>query len=164
MSKAQWTLFKNEQAIFSAPMNYSTEGPIVSFTVLEGHPAVTFQRDLRQGVLDDNGPKPGEVTQDTYYQGKMLNETYDLEASHGLFVFKGMIGFVGKREGKEFLFFNGKAVTKPFDAIRTESCCAVPHFPVEVHDNGAVVLVGERGDNAYLTEVDLNEYSQNAGE
>ncbi len=150
-----WSVYVNKRLLFSAPMYFGAEGPVLQRRIVAGKPAVTFRRDLR-GTVTQDAPSPSDIPLDTFYDGSFLSDRYWIEGSHGLFSYKGIIGFVGKQDGKEYVFYNGVPVTEAFDAIRTHSCCMVPRTDLRVYDDGSLYFAGERGKYVYHTKVDLN--------
>lgn len=153
----QWAVYANKKLLFIAPMYFAADGPVLERRIVAGKPAVTFRRDLRVGTIDE-APALADVPIDTFYDGAFLSDRYWIEGSHGLFAYKNILGFVGKQEGKEYVFFNGKPVTPAFDAIRTFSCCTVPHTDLRVYGDGMLYFSGERGEHVYRGEVDLDAF------
>ncbi|MEI8230175.1 MAG: hypothetical protein WCG83_03475 [Candidatus Peregrinibacteria bacterium] len=149
---SHWSVFDGEKELFSAPMSYGPDGVVHRVEIINEKPAVTFTRSIKP-------PVPGEVqpttTSDLFYDGVFFNQRYGMDGSHSIFTYRGKIGFVGTKDGKEFIYFDGKPVSPAFDAIRTESCCSMPSTQLRVFDNGALVFVGERDGYGILTEIDL---------
>ena len=163
---SQWSVFQGKEKLFSAPMAYGPDGVIQSIQIFEGKPAVAFTRTVRPSKSEDQ-PMP-EMAPDIFYDGAFFNAKYGVYGSHGVFSYKGKIGFIGQKDQteyvsdngekyfKQYVYFDGKPVSPAFDAIRTESCCDMPSTRLRVFDNGALVFVGERDHYGILTEIDLN--------
>lgn len=139
--------------LFEAPMNYGAEGPIIDFRLVNNQPAITY----RAGTYENS-------TENIFYAGETMNEKYGFSGSHFLFSYQNKLGFVAQKDGKEYIFFNGKIVSRDYDQIPTSSCCATIPPVFKVYDNGSLVLrawsENESGQekNYWIVEVDLNPY------
>lgn len=148
-----YSIFENEQEIFSHKMFSGGKGVIRDASIVLDSPAFTFY-DLI-GRKDENNPI---VHSNIFYKGETLNEKYNFESSSYLFAFKDKIGFVGQKDGGKFLFFNGQKISQDFDEIRTDACCAITAYPIEIDENGILFFMGKRGEKYFFTEINLNEY------
>lgn len=154
LSDYEWTLYEDGKKLFSAPMEYGSDGPIRSVDMVNGKLAVSFRRVVD---LPASAQEIAKNTSDVYYDGEFFNERYGVEASHDAFSYNGKIGFIAALQGKEYVVYDGVPVSKSFDAIRTKACCATPASRLRLFDNGAFVFVGERNGYAVLTEIDLEQ-------
>lgn len=148
-----YSIFKNEEEIFSHKMFSGVEGVVGDASIVLDSPAFTFC-DLK-GWKDENNPV---VHYNIWYKGETMNEKFGVETSLFLFSFKDTVGFVGKNNGKNFLFFNSQKISQDFDEIRTSSCCGEFAYPIEIDENGILFFLAKRGGKYFLVEVNLNEY------
>lgn len=145
-----YSIFENEQEIFSHKMWSGSNGVIGDASIVLDSPTFTFY-DLI-GRKDENNPI---IHSNIFYKGETINEKYNLEGSSQLFSFRDKIGFVGQKDGKEFLFFNNQKISQDFDGI--------PHINgyydiIEIDENGILFFMGKRGEKYFFTEINLNEY------
>jgi len=134
-------------------MFFGAESVIEDASIVNNLPAFTFY-DLKEWK-DENTPV---VNRNIWYNTETVNEKYLVEASSHLFAYKDKIGFVGEKDGKKFLFFNGQKISQDFDEIRTNSCCATFAYPIELDENGILFFLAERGEKYFFVEINLNEY------
>ena len=153
ITQYQFSFYEGKRKLFSAPMEFGSDGPIQRVDLVEGKPAVSFRRALELPASDKELPK---TTFDVFYNGTFFDEHFGVDGSHAVFTYRGKIGFIGRKGGKEYVYFDGKPVSKAFNVIRTSACCAAPMTELHVFDNGALVFVGERKGYGILTEIDLN--------
>ncbi len=153
-----WTVFVNKKPVFTERMYVAADGPVLERRVVQNKAAVTFRRDLRETIGEET-PASEEIPVDTWYDGSFLNDRYGVDGSHGAFAYRGVLGFVGRKGDSEYVLFNGRPITPAFDAIRTSSCCMVPHTDIRVYDDGMLFFAGERGKDVYLGEVDLDAFT-----
>ena len=103
-----------------------------------------------------------QIRENILYDGETFNEKYNVQASSYLFAYSGKFGFVGKRAGAEYVFFDGKPISQSFSDIVTRACCAYPSPYIKVYDNGALLFTAFREVDgkrkSLLVAVDLNEY------
>lgn len=120
-----------------------------------------FEYDHRIYLVEDGfvldyfeGPCPG--TNNIFYDGIIINDTFNVEGSRNLFKYDGKIGFIFEKDEKEQIFFDGKIVSSSFDRIIDKACCINPsHFVL--YDNGALVFMIENGDDKFYVHLDLNK-------
>jgi len=101
---------------------------------------------------------PYIITGNIWYNNETINEKFAVEASSYLFSYQDKIGFVGEKDGKKFLFFNGQKISQDFDEIRTNSCCATFAYPIELDENGILFFLAKKGEKYFFVEINLNEY------
>lgn len=148
-----YSIFKNDKEIFSHKMFFGAESVVEDASIVSSLPAFTFY-DLKEWK-DENTPV---VTNNIWYNNETINEKYSMEASSHLFSYKDKIGFVGEKNGKKFLFFNDQKISQDFDEIRTNSCCAIFAYPIELDENGILFFLAKRGEKYFFVEINLNEY------
>ncbi len=148
-----YTVFKNGKEIFSHKMYFGAESVVEDASIILNSPAFTFY-DLKEWK-DENNPV---VSRNIWFNNETINEKYSVEASSHLFSYKDKVGFVGERDGEFFLFFNGQKISQDFDEIRTNSCCAIFAYPIELDENGILFFLAKRGEKYFFVEINLNEY------
>jgi hypothetical protein len=148
-----YSIFKNDKEIFSHKMYFGAESVVEEANIVQNSPVFTFY-DLKEWK-DQNTPV---VHRNIWYNGETINEKYLVEASSHLFAFKDKIGFVGEKDGGEFIFFNGQKISQDFDEIRTHGCCAIFAYPIEIDENGILFFLAKRGEKYFFTEINLNYY------
>lgn len=149
----QYTIYKNDEALFTAQMSFSPIGVTEEAVMALDSPAFTFNSN----EFLKNGNEVND-TRDIFYKGETLNKKYDLQGASHLFSYKDKIGLVGEKESKTSLYFNGKKVSQDFDKITTIACCMSFAYPIEVDENGILFFMAERDEKLYFVEVDLNKY------
>lgn len=148
-----YSIYKNKQEIFSHKMYFGAESVVEDASIVLNFPAFTFY-DLKEWK-DENTPV---VNRNIWYNGETINEKYSIEASSYLFSYKDKTGFVGEKDGKKFLFFNGQKISQDLDEIRTNSCCAISAYPIELDENGILFFLAKRGGKYFFVEINLNDY------
>jgi len=148
-----YSIFKNGKEIFSHKMYFGAESVVEDASIILNSPAFTFY-DLKEWK-DENNPV---VSHNIWFNNETANEKYSVEASSHLFSYKDKVGFVGEGDGKKFLFFNGQKISPYFDEIRTNNCCAIFAYPIELDENGILFFLAKRGEKYFFVEINLNEY------
>lgn len=148
-----YSIFKNDEEIFSHKMYFGAESVVQDESIVLGLPAFTFY-DLEEWK-DENTPI---VTRNIWYNNETINEKFAIDASSYLFAYQDKIGFVGEKDGKKFLFFNNQKISQDFDEIRTNSCCATFAYPIELDENGILFFLAKRGEKYFFVEINLNKY------
>lgn len=149
-----YSVFKNEEKLFSHKMNFGAESVFEETSIVLDSPAFTFY-EQKEGKDENNNPIS---VRNIWYKGETLNEKYEVESSSYLFSYKDRVGFVGEKKGKKFFFFNGQKISQDFDAITTHACCAIFPYPIEIDENGILFFMAKRGEKYFLVEANLNEY------
>ena len=148
-----YSVFKNNKEIFSHKMYFGTESTIIDASIVSNSPAFTFYDPIN--ITDENNPI---ITNNIWYNNETINEKYEVDSSSYLFSYKNKTGFVGEKDGKKFVFFNGQKISENFDEIRTTSCCAIFFYPIELDKNGIMFFLAKRGEKYFFVEINLNEY------
>jgi len=141
----EFSLVKNGQVIFTAPMCFGAEGPIRNFGYVQDKLTFTFATD-------------GCGATNVYYDGKTFNEQYMVEGSEYPFLYQGKIGFIGRQEGKEYVYFNGQKVSEEVYDIPTYQCCLSIAPLIMLSENGAFLFRAQQGEDYIIVEIDLNKY------
>jgi len=147
-----YSIFKNDKEIFSHKMYFGAESVIEDESIVLGLPAFTFY-GLKEWK-DENTPI---VSRNIWYNNETINEKFAVDVSSYLFSYQDKIGFVGEKDGKNFIFFNGQKISQDFDEIRTNSCCATFAYPIELDENGILFFLAKRGEKYFFVEINLNE-------
>ncbi len=141
----QFSIVKNGETIFNAPMCFGAEGPIRELGYIENKLTFTFAVGNCQGT-------------DVYLDGKTINAEYSVEGSAFPFFYQGKLGFIAKEDGKDYVYFNGKKVSESFYNIPTSQCCMSISPLLTLYENGAFIFRASQGKEYYLVEIDLNKY------
>lgn len=149
-----YSIFKNDDEIFSQPMDFGANGPVSEAVMIGGSPSFTYI-DLKGRNHEGD---PIGLYENIWYNGETFNEKYGVDISSHPFSYNGKIGFVGQKDGKIFLFFNGQPVSEGFDEVITHSCCMIKAYPIEVDEDGTLFFMAKRGEKYFFVEVDLNVY------
>ena len=152
-----FSIMKNDKNIFSHKMFFGADGPVMSASTVLNLPSFSF-RDLIEWKNENEIPI---TTSNIWYNNETINEKYSVEASSYLFSYKDKIGFIGKKDGKFYIFFNGKKISGGFDEIRTEACCAILAYPIEIYENGILFLLARKGEKYFFVETNLEKYLNN---
>ncbi|MFH1029999.1 MAG: hypothetical protein V1770_01940 [bacterium] len=148
-----YSIFKNDKEIFSHKMLFGAESVIEDASMAKNLPAFTFY-DLKEWK-DENTPI---VNRNIWHNNETINEKFSVEASSHLFTYKDKVGFVGEKDGEKFLFFNNQKISQDFDEVRTNSCCAIFAYPIELDENGILFFLAKRGKKYFFVEINLNQY------
>lgn len=148
-----YSIFKNEDEIFSRKMFFGADGVIEDAGIVLNLPTFTFY-DLK-GWKDGYQPI---INSNIWYNGETLNEKYGVEASSYLFSFKDKTGFIEEKNGEKSILFSGQKVSQDFDEIRTYACCGVFQYPIETYENGILFFLARRGEKYFFVETNLNKY------
>lgn len=148
-----YSVYKNDQEIFSDKMLFGTESVISDFVLVNNKLAFTYN-DLEKW-MDENNPV---VTSNIFYDDETINEKYKLESSAYPFGYKGKLGFLTEENDEPYFFFNGQRISENFDKIRPYGCCAMSTYPIKVDEKGILFFMAKRGETYYFVEVDLNKY------
>lgn len=116
-----------------------TDGKL-SFTVQKTHP-----KDPNQMLLD--------VWIDGAYLQQHFKQYTSIKTG---FSHKGKIGFIGHRNGKDFLVFNNIERSTGYDDISITACCAVEGVPLDVYENDVLHTIGIRNGTYHFIEATLN--------
>jgi len=141
-----YSIKKDGEEIFSSPMCFGANGPISEARLINNSLSFTFL----EGSCE-------ETKSNIFYKGKTINASSGAEASHFLFSYKDKLGFVEKSNGQEYVYFDNRKISKPFDLITTTGCCGIPWY-FKVYENGSLLFLGQRDADYYLTEVNLNKF------
>ena len=139
-----YSMFKNDQRLFTADMEYGAEGPILDWRIVDGKPTFTYLVDCA-----------GVCTTDIYHDGS-ITVKYGVVNPRYLFSFDGNLGFISTDTDGDKIFYNGNFITPAFDIIHTHNCCAVQEILPTVYDNGILVFSSKRGDDEFINEVRLD--------
>jgi len=148
----KFQIISEGKQIFQREMCFGAAGPINDFKKINNEIALTFS----EPCADNENPE-SVGRENIYYQGKTINEEYNVEESKSLFSYKGKLGFIGKQDGVWHIFFNGQRLPYSFDLISDYACCAAPYY-FEVYENGALVFLAKKQEQNYIVEIDLNTY------
>lgn len=107
----------------------------------------------------DNFKDCGEIKThwDFFYEEPNLAKKLGVQSIENIFEYKGKIGFIGGDGDKVAIYFDGKKLSKDFDQIKLNACCAMMPFPFKIYDNGVLFFMGKRDDKYILAEVRLEE-------
>jgi len=152
-----YSVFKNGEELFSHKMSFGTESVFEEASIVLNSPALTFY-EQKEGKDENNNPV---IVRNIWYKGETLNEKYGVESSSSLFSYKDKTGFVGEKNGGKFFFFNGQKVSQDFNEIRTQACCAIFPYPIEIDENGILFFMAKRVEKYFLVEANLNKYLDN---
>lgn len=158
----EYAITKNGKEIYRSKMCYGAEGPIQDVRDVDGKAAFTFS----QGMCVYDGKSEKNARMNIFYDGKTMNEVYNVDEARFLFAYKGKLGFVAnnKTTQKNYIFFNGKKISDDFISIPTHQCCDSIDPIVDVYENGALVFraADKEGIKDYqdykMVEVDLNKF------
>ena len=139
-----YSVYENDRLLFSEPMEYGADGPILDWRVVDGEPAFTYRVSCDSGAC---------VT-DIYYEGSIADK-FNVQSPRYLFVENGKLGFVATDAGNDKIFFDGYFITPGFDSIHTYNCCSLQEILPTVYANGILLFFAQRGGQNYLAEVSL---------
>ncbi len=163
LGKRKYWVYRNDEAIFSSEMESSRADPVPirDFKLFDGKLAFTYQKRIEEGRPAKEGSLSMEgvkMEDNVYFKNETMNEKYDLENSHYPFMYAGKFGFLGNRKGKkERIFFAGNAVSPEFDKLRVNACCSYTSFPFEIHGDGILFTMVEKGGKHFFWEINLEE-------
>lgn len=149
------SVYRNQTELFSHKMFYLTNGVIAEAGMVLNSPFFTFF-ELQMSGWDGY---PG-ARLNLWYQGETMNEKYGLDASDELFSFQNKLGFIGYKNEKSALYFDGKKISNEFSLPKfsRQSTDFSAIYRVSVDENGILFFVGERSGKYFFVEIDLNTY------
>jgi len=153
-----YSILKNNDEIFSHKMYFGSDGPIEDASLVLSSPAFTFY-DLEKWENKDLPSATAIWNRNIWYKGETMNEKYNMDASSYLFAFEDKIGFIGEKDSKKFIIFNGQKISADFDEIISSSCCASATSPVKLDKMGVLFSLAKRGETYYFVEMDLKQFT-----
>ncbi|MCR4311218.1 MAG: hypothetical protein NUV54_01455 [Candidatus Taylorbacteria bacterium] len=138
-----YSVFKNDEFLFSAPMDFGSDGPILDWRIVDGKPAITYRTSCDQKCNTE------------IFFGGLISERLGVTNPRNLFVYNGKVGFVIEDGGADKIYYDENFITPGFESIHTHNCCALNEILPTVYDNGVILFHGKRGDQYYLVEATL---------
>jgi hypothetical protein len=130
-------LYKNGQRLRTTFDGTPFHSPNISLQLIDGKVAWEFY---------------GERWQTIIYDGQDLRSQYGLDAAYRPYELDSKLIFIGRKDDKYFIVYDGKQVGSPFDEITIGYCCEIalyaPRFGA-----GRYVFWGKRGDGYRLVEI-----------
>jgi hypothetical protein len=151
----RYNFYKNDEIIFSDDMFMITNGPILEFGIIDEKLFFTYNKlDNSEVKKLEDGSIQGHI--ETYFNGELLTEKYNYSSIKKVFVYKDKIGFLGIKNGKTYIFYNGKEITNGFDRIEVYPCCAVPSLFELYLEKGEIWFLARRDGKNYIVYKNLN--------
>lgn len=142
-NRSIYSVFKNDELLFVAAMEYGSDGPVLDWRVVDGMPALTYRTGCDQNCDSE------------IFFGGPVSKTWNVTNPRYLFSYDGKVGFVAEDGGVDAIFFDGKFVTPGFDAIWTHNCCSSMEILPTVYENGTLLFHARRDGVMYLVETQL---------
>jgi hypothetical protein len=136
-----YSMYRNDELLFTAKMEYGSEGPILDARIVAGVPSFTYLVECTD-----------TCTTDVFYVSSISKE-YSVADPRYLFAYEGKIGFIAADKNGDRVFFDGSFITPAFESIHTHNCCATHKMLPTIYDNGVLIFTAQRGDDSYLAEV-----------
>ncbi len=97
----------------------------------------------------------GPFTQNIYYNGQFLNETYGVMNAQLVFVWNNQIGFIAQEGDEEYVWFNGNKISSGV-SIYIQNCCASREWTPTLYDNGTLVFYGWKTDSEESVIIEIS--------
>ena len=130
-------LYKNGRRLRTIFDGTPFHSPNMSLQLIDGKVAWEFYGERRQTII---------------YDGKDLRSQYGLDAAYRPYELGGELIFVGEKEGKHFIVYDGKPVGSEFDEIIIGYCCEIVLYSPRFGE-GQYLFWGKRGDKYRAIEI-----------
>lgn len=151
IANSVYQIFHNGQLLFEESMDFSAEGPIQDWRIVDGKPAFTFYA----GCTYENNYE--SCSSDIWYDGYLVSEKFSVQNPRYLFSYNGKLGFVATNSGKDSIFYDGAFITPGFTTIWTHNCCAMLEILPTVYENGTLLFYARRDGKDYIVETALDK-------
>jgi hypothetical protein len=145
-------LFKGDEKIFVSQMfQGASPNPIVKAQSLHGQLILSFT------VLDSLEAERYSTSWSFFWEGGVPSEFQGFEQMRAVFEYDDRLGFLATdlSDDMTYLYYDGKKVSPPYNSVRLTTCCAADPHVYSLYSNGVFMLMGQRNDEYYLTEVVL---------
>lgn len=161
-------LFINEEKIELGKIVNGTDGGVENVTIVNGKISFLYiKNDMTEKELqelyecyekysDVGGVQArcgNEKSRREYFYGEPnFSQKVGVDSVSKIFEYNGKIGFIGEKNEKWAVYFDGQKISGDFDEIRTTACCTIRTFPFRVYNNGTIFFMGRRGEQYILAE------------
>ncbi len=139
-----YTLTKNGRLKSLLFGEFSTYSPDLGLADLAGTVAWTFDDGHRATVV---------------YGGADLRRTHKLDAAFAPYVLADKLIFVGHRDDKYFVIYDGQRVGPVFDSVLIAHCCEPAMYSAR-GGSGSYVFWGQRDDQHYVVEISAQDANE----
>ena len=135
--KQKYTLYKNQTPIQSLYGEFTTFSPNRSLQNIGGKAVWEFS--------DGN-------TATIIYDGLDVRSLYDLDKAYIPYGLNGKLIFIGEKDNKYFIVYDGQKVGNDFDKVMIAYCCEPMLWSVQ-YGQGKYLFWGSRSEHWYITEI-----------
>jgi hypothetical protein len=93
------------------------------------------------------------------YGGADLRRTHKLDAAFAPYVLADKLIFVGHRDDKYFVIYDGQRVGPVFDSVLIAHCCEPAMYSAR-GGSGSYVFWGQRDDQHYVVEISAQDANE----
>jgi hypothetical protein len=138
LAGVEWfTLYKNGRRQKTLFGKFETHSPDISLKNAGGKVAWEFASDRQSTII---------------YDGQDVRSLYDLEAAYRPYEMAGKLIFVGQKNGRYFVVYDGQRIGSDFDEITIAYCCESALYSVRT-GQGEYLFWGSRGGRRYVVEI-----------
>mgnify|MGYP001033396778 CR=1 FL=1 len=131
------TLYQNGRALHAVFDGSDFHPPNISLRNVAGKVAWEFTGEHQQLII---------------YDGRDTRSLYDLDAAYRPYEIAGKLLFVGKKDEKYFVMYDGQRIGPEFDQIIIAYCCEIALYSVR-YGQFRYSFWGTRGDGRYVVEI-----------
>ena len=135
--KQKYTLYKNKNVVQSLSGEFTTFSPNRSLQNI-GENAVWEFSDGNTATI--------------IYDGVDVRHLYGLDKAYSPYGLDGKLIFVGEKDNKYFIVYDGQKVGKDFDKVMIAYCCEPMLWSVQ-YGQGKYLFWGYRNEQWYITEI-----------
>jgi len=133
----RYTLYMNGDPVKTLWGEFTAFSPNISLQDLNGKVVWEFADHKRAAIV---------------YDGKDLRRLYGLDKAYKPYALSGKLIFVGEKDGKFFVVYDGVRVGPNFDRITVAYCCEAVLYSVRA-GQGRYLFQGIREGQPYLVEI-----------
>lgn len=133
----RYTLYKNGAPLKTLWGEFTAYSPNISLQNLDGRVVWEFADHQRATII---------------YDGKDLRRLYGIDRAYKPYALSGKLIFVGEKDGRFFIVYDGVRVGPDFERIVIAYCCEAVLYSVRA-GGGRYLFQGIRAGQPYLVEV-----------
>jgi len=141
LTQQRYTLYRNGRAVKSLYGTLTAYSPNVSLQNVGGKAVWEFSDGKTVTII---------------YDGKDVRDLYQLEKAYRPYGLGDRLIFIGQKDGKYFVIYDGRKVGPDFDLVHIAYCCEPVLWSVQC-GHGKYLFWGNREGQQYVVEISLRE-------
>lgn len=142
--KNRYTLYKNDRVVRSLWGEFTAHSPNISLQNVGGKAVWEFSDGNRATII---------------YDGSDVRQLYGLDRAYRPYGLADKLIFIGERDAKYFVVYDGWKVGPDFDQIVIAYCCEAALWSVQ-YGQGRYLFWGSRNGQGYVVEIALRGNSR----